>query len=683
MSSQQTEVKAATQATPITTPFSIRKIFPYCIGFFLFVVVLAVFVPLNPQMPSAGLDPSWKFAMNQGVARELVFGKDIVFTFGPYSSIYTELYDPATGKLMVFGSLFLGICCFLQLSLLGGEKNNLALLFYGIFLACLLDSRDALLFSYPLILSLATYRQTLPEEHEWKLRLKTFQVCILAFVFAPLGMLPLIKVSLLPICGVTALFCSILLMLNQKSILAASAIIVPSTSCAVLWSVSGQPLLALPRFFWNMRKIISGYNEAMSTPGNTFECVFYLLAAIVILLAIFWTINAPKRSILFLSASFAFFLFLAFKAGFIRHDAWHNIIPGTSILAAAVLLLFVSDVKTSIFPIGVALLAWIYIGHGITRRNSAQDISRNFRTTLGTAIQEATAEWPNNSTLQNRYIAQIAEIRTTYPVPTLPGTMDIYSYNQSILLASENAWLPRPVMQSYSAYTAELAELNLRHLLGSDAPDNILFRVEPIDGRLASLEDGLSWPALINRYSVQKLEGGTAYLRKKTGREQNIAEDRDEIYSATQELGEDVTLPDSSDPLFARMEIDLTFLGKIRSALFKSPELHITMRLRNGSEATFRLISTMIKSDFLITPLVRNTEEFVKLAAGGNEHLTGNEVKSMVISADDPHGLFWNRNYSLKLSKLNLLKNQGAENSLPLEKVANATSGNPATSSAR
>jgi hypothetical protein len=107
------------------------------------------------------------------------------------------------------------------------------------------------------------------------------------------------------------------------------------------------------------------------------------------------------------------------------------------------------------------------------------------------------------------------------------------------------------------------------------------------------------------------------------------------------------------------------------------------MRLRNGSEATFRLISTMIKSDFLITPLVRNTEEFVKLAAGGNEHLTGNEVKSMVISADDPHGLFWNRNYSLKLSKLNLLKNQGAENSLPLEKVANATSGNPATSSAR
>jgi hypothetical protein len=261
--------------------------------------------------------------------------------------------------------------------------------------------------------------------------------------------------------------------------------------------------------------------------------------------------------------------------------------------------------------------------------------------------------------------------------------MDIYSYNQSILLASENAWLPRPVMQSYSAYTAELAELNLRHLLGSDAPDNILFRVEPIDGRLASLEDGLSWPALINRYSVQKLEGGTAYLRKKTGGEQNIVEDRDEIYSATQELGEDVTLPDSSDPLFARMEIDLTFLGKIRSALFKSPELHITMRLRNGSEATFRLISTMIKSDFLITPLVRNTEEFVKLAAGGNEHLTGNEVKSMVISADDPHGLFWNRNYSLKLSKLNLLKNQGAGNSLPLEKVANATSGNPATSSAR
>jgi hypothetical protein len=634
-------------------------------------------------MPSHGLDPSWKFAMNEGVARNLVFGRDIIFTFGPYSSVYTELYDPATNKLMVFGSLFLGICCFLQLALLAKGKSKLGLLVYGIFLACLLDSRDALLFSYPLILSLVTYRWTLPQEHEWKLHLNTFHVCVLALLFTPLGLLPLIKISLLPMCGITAFFCSILFALNQKKILAAASMIVPAISCGVLWIVSGQALSALPRFFWNMREIVSGYNEAMAFRGHTSECIFYVLAAVIILLAIFWTIGAPKSSILFLSASYAFFLFLAFKSGFIRHDVWHNVIAGTSILAAAILLVFVSRVKSWIFPIAVALLAWIYIGHGVTKASTAQDISSNFWRTLESITQEATAEWPSNSDLQNRYAMQIAGIRTAYPVPALPGTMDIYSYDQSSLLASGTSWSPRPVMQSYSAYTSELAELNLQHLLGPNAPDNILFRVEPIDHRLASLEDGLSWPALINGYSFQKLEGGTAYLQKKTNPVQTVAERTKEIYSARQKLGEDVILPDSSDPLFARMEINLTFLGKIANALFKLPELYITMRMRNGNAASFRLISTMTKSDFLITPLVRNTEDFVKLAAGGDEYLGENEVKSIVISTDDSHGLFWNRTYSLKLSKLNLLKNEGAENSLPSGTFANSTKENLATSVTR
>ena len=72
--------------------------------------------------------------MNQRIARNLEFGKDIVFTFGPYSSIYTELYDPATGQLMVFGGMFLGICCFLLLLLLAGGKGKLRLFFMESFL---------------------------------------------------------------------------------------------------------------------------------------------------------------------------------------------------------------------------------------------------------------------------------------------------------------------------------------------------------------------------------------------------------------------------------------------------------------------------------------------------------------------------------------------------------------------
>jgi hypothetical protein len=608
------------------------------------------------------------FAMNQAVAHGFVFGKDIVFTFGPYSSIYTELYDPATDNLMIFGSLFLGLCYGFQLLLLAKGKPKYGLLLYGIFLACLMDSRDALLFSYPFVLSLVVYRMTLPDDHEWKLHLENSFRYGVVLLFAPLGLLPLIKGSLLPMCGMTAFLCLVIFWLNDQKILACTAVGVPAISCAVLWRISRQPLLALPGFFWNMRQIISGYTEAMSFPGNSGECVLYILAAVLIIFAIVWTTRAPRISTWFLSISYAFFLFLAFKSGFIRHDPWHNIIAGTSILTAALLLTFVSNAKSSILPIAVALMVWIYIGHG-TVQTTADDISLNLRVTFGRTFHGAGARLFAKDDLHKLYDKQIATIHAAFPIPQMPGTMDIYSFNQAWVLASGNAWSPRPVTQSYSAYTPELTELNLRHLEGASAPDNIVFRVEPIDGRLPSLEDGVSWPAIINHYSFQELDRDSAYLRKRTNNIENVSTEAGAFYSAVHEFEEEVTLPDSSDPLFARLEITPTFTGKIWSALFKPPELHIAMHTRDGKKTSYRVISGMMKTDFLITPLIRNTEEFVLLAADGTKYLTGNEVKSISISADDRPGLLWNTTYSMRLRKLNLLKNTDTENSRLFEKM--------------
>lgn len=54
------------------------------------VTVLAVFVPFTPRMPGVGGDPSWEFGLNQAVAQGLIFGKEFVFTFGPYEWYETK-----------------------------------------------------------------------------------------------------------------------------------------------------------------------------------------------------------------------------------------------------------------------------------------------------------------------------------------------------------------------------------------------------------------------------------------------------------------------------------------------------------------------------------------------------------------------------------------------------------------
>jgi hypothetical protein len=622
------------------------------------------------------------FAMNQGVAQGLAFGKDIVFTFGPYASIYTGVYHPATDRLMVWGSLFLGLSYALLLLLLGKGRKFYWLLPYGIFLASAMSSRDVLLFSYPLITALVIYRVTLPDDHAMKLPLAKPIENSITLLFAPFGLLPLIKGSLLPICGITAVSCCGMLWRQKNKSLAYSAIAIPAISCVLLWGFSGQRISALPGFFWNMRQIISGYTEAMASQGDAWECVLYVLAAAMIILVVLWTAGGPGSSRWFLCISYGLFLFTAFKAGFIRHDPWHNMIAGNSIFAAALLLIYVLGEKPSLLPLAMAVLVWMYIGHR-NIQTVPVDLAMNLRSTFERRFQGARTRLRlrKDGGLQERYDESIAAIRSDFPIPRMSGTTDIYSFNQSWLLASGNTWAPRPIPQSYSAYTPELAELNLRHLQGANAPDNILFRVEPIDGRLPSLEDGLSWPALINGYSLQRLEGQSAYLRKRTRGNEGIGGVRDDFYNEKHELGEEVSVPEANDPLFARVEITPTLLGKIWGALFKPPQLYISMRLRDGRVTKYRVISNMMKTDFLITPLVKNTEEFVLLAAGGDKYLASNEVESITMSSEDRRGLLWNAAYSLRLRKSYLSGNTDIENSFLFDKMGNGVPGSPSAPS--
>src|SRR5213594_5133281 len=88
----------------------LSKCLNYIAATFAVVTLLAVFVPFSPELPVIGNEGSWRFALNQAVGQGLVFGTDIIYTYGPYASIFTRYYHPATDWLMLGGSGFLGLC---------------------------------------------------------------------------------------------------------------------------------------------------------------------------------------------------------------------------------------------------------------------------------------------------------------------------------------------------------------------------------------------------------------------------------------------------------------------------------------------------------------------------------------------------------------------------------------------
>jgi hypothetical protein len=72
-----------------------------------------------------------------------------------------------------------------------------------------------------------------------------------------------------------------------------------------------------------------------------------------------------------------------------------------------------------------------------------------------------------DGSLERKFEESLAAIRAHPPLPSLSGTTDIYSVGQSALLANRLEWSPRPIFQSYVAYTPALQERNARYLEGA------------------------------------------------------------------------------------------------------------------------------------------------------------------------------------------------------------------------
>jgi len=629
-------------------PEKLVEIGDFILSLFLLMTFVAVFVPFSPGMPAAGLDSSWVFGMNQAVALGLSFGKDMIFTFGPYASIYTKAYHPSTDFMMISGSLYLALSYWACFVILMKDVQWRWVLAFCAVLSSLMYSRDALLFSLPLLVGLTTFKTLFSEEG--KLLKSNFAPFYVALLFAPFGLLPLVKGSLLILCGAVATLSAAFFTANRHRLLAITCITTPIVSMFFFWVASGQSVTSLPNYVINMTPIASGYTEAMANDGNNIEIILYLVASVFLLLAISFQKKISNISKIFLYSIYIVFLFVSFKAGFVRHDG-HALAAGISMLIAALLLPFIFNNRI-IFPaIVFALISCLYIdSHYI--KTSTESIANNFKSTYLSAWYGIKNRIEIDNWLKLQFDTTVSNLRDQASFPVSQGTTDIYSYNQSYLIASGNSWSPRPVLQSYSVYTPALAEINRKHLLGSQAPDNIIFKVEPIDGRFPSIEDGASWPLLMANYQPIQLINDFLFLRKKD----DISKMAPPLKLVTEKhtFGESVNLPYSNQPIFAQILIRPTLLGRVANILYKPSQLTISLEMNNGIKKEYRIISGMAESGFLISPLISNTADF-GLLYGENKFLEGKRVKSIEIASHGRNSIFWNEEYAITFSQIPII----------------------------
>ena len=234
----------------------------------------------------------------------------------------------------------------------------------------------------------------------------------------------------------------------------------------------------------------------------------------------------------------------------------------------------------------------------------------------------------------DQYDHYLAEVRRQFPVPALNGTVDFYFWNQTAILAAGLQYCPRPVFQSYSAYAPALERWNAAHLVGGQAPDNILLTMQTVDARFPSLDDGLSWPEILTRYDVVQAAPDCVQLKHSS---QPRTYQLTPIASKNLMFGETFSNIPTQGLIWAQLNIDPTLSGKLHSLLYKPAPLYMKVLLRRG-DWTCRIVPEMARCGFLLSPFVKDTQEFASLASAKWDGLTNQEMVSFSIFADTRTG---------------------------------------------
>jgi hypothetical protein len=163
--------------------------------------------------------------------------------------------------------------------------------------------------------------------------------------------------------------------------------------------------------------------------------------------------------------------------------------------------------------------------------------------------------------LSKEYLAQAKE-----------KTVDIFPWEISSLYAYDLDWSPRPVIQSYNAYTSILDSLNAAHFKGSGAPDNIIWQYAYIDGRYPLFDEPATFRTILENYEILSPENYLILQR----RQEEVIPHYTPLADGQCPLGTVIDVPQlAGQHIYCNIDMPLSFYGKALNFLYKPAPLYI------------------------------------------------------------------------------------------------------------
>jgi hypothetical protein len=247
--------------------------------------------------------------------------------------------------------------------------------------------------------------------------------------------------------------------------------------------------------------------------------------------------------------------------------------------------------------------------------------------------------------------------KTQCPLPLVSGGSDLYTMNLDILFSQGLQYDPRPVLQSYSAYSTELSDLNAAFLRSPAAPANLFFNLGTIDSRYPTLDDSRSWPTLLTSYDLKGIYGQFLAMQRATNRR---AYTLDAVTNTITRFGTSISVPDTTNgPIWVEIDFTKSLNGKLQTFLYKPQGLTMTITTRDHGRHAFRIIPRMTHGGFLLSPCISNTDSFGWFAyTGGRTAPDEMMVTAIAFGTDSEPNTCYQSEISLRFYRLQFQSQQ-------------------------
>lgn len=621
----------------------------------LFGLAWALSLPWILGIPIKGLDSSWTVGLYWAFAKGLQFGRDVIFTYGPLGFMDVPYYaDYGLWRIAVVFALFMHTVLFVS-AFIAVRQTTLA---KGVW--------TRILVSLPMVIVLALRSEfgawTSGEEIIVSAILLLYAYCINSnqsvrsstiALFAPASILlavaSLIKYNYAADAALLLSTFGVVLAFGGKKRFSTWLVAVSLYLASVLflWIASGQSILNFESFVWGGIQITVGYASAMVLNDVWWERAFGAASIVTLLLTLLYYLKYRSFSLPSLITLSLGPMLVTFKSTYVRQSATHTaafylfVEPLFAIISIVTVAEIARDFKKirrivpALAPL-LLIIMLIFLPTTSLNNPAILNVDASYAAAKISNYQYGFALFGNDQQ-GDVFLSSIkASIRNEYQLsPVLAqdignSSVDIFPWDINLVWAYDMNWSPRPVFQSYNAYTTWLDQINSAHFSSASAPEYVLFTYGSIDSRYALFDEPETFRTILCRYQYVTSDANFALLRMT---QTQLCGDEAEIGETSASMGEFIPIPQTNDSLYARVFINYSFLGSIANIIYKPAQLYVSFQLSNGSVTNpYRFIPGNAQNGIFVSKYVDGFNSLVRLFRGQ----TNLSIKALMFTSEDP-----------------------------------------------